>query len=50
MKIKLGKFITWLIKRLFKKQIDKFDTDKNGILEAKVEYDLSTGELDFEAK
>lgn len=48
--IKLGKFTAWLIKRFFKKQVDKFDSNKNGILEASFEYDLSTGELDLETK
>ena len=49
-KIKLGRFTAWLIKRFFKKQVDKFDTNQNGILEASFEYDLSTGDLDLETK
>lgn len=48
--IKLGRITAWLIKRIFKKQTDKFDSNKNGILEAKVEYDLTSGDLNIETK
>lgn len=48
--IKLGRFTSWILKRIFNKQFDKFDSNKNGILEASAEYSISTGQLKVEAK
>lgn len=48
--IKLGKFTSWIIKRFFKKEITKLDSNKNGILETSFTYDLTSGDLNFETK